>query len=150
MWSTICLIDSASPWSREMSPVWNQLKHDSELFAVCCWANTVANPKRWPRLPHSVSVAYELALSVQPCSTTTRGAPVGSPDGTNVNICSAPGLLPKLLTWVSVTGWTVLASRGSGGAAHPDASQATATTATAATTTGRPDAAGFMAHSAGR
>src|SRR5215475_5646806 len=127
-----------------MSPVWNQLKQDSELFALCCWANTVANPKRWPRLPHSVSVEYELALSVQPCSTTTSGAPDGSPDGTNVNICSAPGLEPKLVTWVSVTAWDVLDTGSGGATAHPDASETTATT------TEQPDAARVMAHSAGR
>src|SRR6476619_3184078 len=101
-----------------MSPVWNQLKHDSELFAVCCCANTVANPKRWPRLPHSVWVEYELALSVQPCSTTTSGAPGGRPDGTNLNILSAPGLLPKLVTAVKVTAWATPVTAGSSGATH--------------------------------
>src|ERR1043166_2104792 len=86
MLSTICLIDSASPWPREVSDGWNQLKQLSELFAVSCSANTPGTRTRPARLPHSVCVEYELALSVQPCSTTTSGAPEGSPAGTNVNI----------------------------------------------------------------
>src|SRR5215212_2572922 len=93
--STICLIDSASPWLREMSPVWNQLKQLDELLAVGCSANTTAKRNRSARLPHSVCVEYTPALWVQPCSATTSGAPAGSPAGTYVNIRRLPGLLPK-------------------------------------------------------
>src|SRR5262245_43963604 len=86
-----------------MSPGWNQLKHIDELFALCCSGNTNANWNRLARLPHSVCVEYTLALSVQPCSATTSGAPAGSPAGTKANILRLPGLLPKLVIWVSVT-----------------------------------------------
>jgi hypothetical protein len=42
--STICRIDSASPWPRRMSPVVNQLKQDSALFAEVCSGSTSAAP----------------------------------------------------------------------------------------------------------
>src|SRR3954453_3266198 len=117
MLSTICLIDSASPWSRAMSPGWNQLKQLDELLPLGCSGNTTAKPNRSASLPHSVCVEYTLALSVQPCIATTSGAPDGRLAGTYANIRSAPGLLPKLLTWVSVTAW--LASVVSSGATQP-------------------------------
>ena len=36
MCSAMCRIESASPWSRSLSPRWNQLKQPLGLLARCC------------------------------------------------------------------------------------------------------------------
>jgi hypothetical protein len=41
--ATICRTDSASPWSRPVSPDWNQEKHEAELLAAFCSGSTSAN-----------------------------------------------------------------------------------------------------------
>src|SRR6185437_13305535 len=103
MVSTIWMIDSFSPWPRVMSarlpysPA--QLKHSTGLPVLVCCGYRTANPYLSASVSHPAD-SIDDAVCVQPCSTTTSGAPLARFAGTCSYICRPPGLDPKLVTGV--------------------------------------------------
>ena len=65
------------------------------LLACRCSGSSRAKPKREARSDQPQARSKAAALWVQPCSTTTSGAPGGNPSGRWTSMRSAPGLAPK-------------------------------------------------------
>src|SRR5689334_23073241 len=64
--STICLIESASPCPRVMSPGKNHEKQLLGLLAGCCCGYTIAKPKRSASDDQPVPRSYSSAVCVHP------------------------------------------------------------------------------------
>ena len=83
---------AASPLSRRLSPGRNQLKQPRGFFASVCCGSSSAKPAVSASPAQPVPEAITAAFCVQPCSSTTRGAPGERPGGSTAKLRSAPGL----------------------------------------------------------